>query len=126
MRVCDGPASHEKVFGPNNSADLVPGNKAAPAIASRRASDTHRNLIFGSHIAAKRHWQDRGASHTAAQSNHAILKASAIGTETGIKCFERWVEWVQRPVFNTPLDGRWRISITPLPSVRLVISPAGL
>jgi len=29
------------------------------------------------------------------------IKAGVIGTETGIKCFERWVEWVQRPVFNT-------------------------
>ena len=35
------------------------------------------------------------------------IKAGVIGTETGIKCFERWVEWVQRPVFNaTPLLGR--------------------
>src|ERR1700685_4769405 len=28
------------------------------------------------------------------------IKAGVIGTETGIKCFEHWVEWVQRPVFN--------------------------
>ena len=28
------------------------------------------------------------------------IKAGVIGTETGIKSFERWVEWVQRPVFN--------------------------
>ena len=35
------------------------------------------------------------------------IKAGVIGTETGIKSFERWVEWVQRPVFNaTPLLGR--------------------
>jgi len=35
------------------------------------------------------------------------IKAGVIGTEAGIKCFERWVEWVQRPVFNaTPLLGR--------------------
>ena len=35
------------------------------------------------------------------------IKAGVIGTETGIKCFERWVEWVQCPVFNaTPLQGR--------------------
>jgi len=35
------------------------------------------------------------------------IKAGVIGTETGIKCFERWVEWVQRPVFNaTPVLGR--------------------
>src|SRR5207253_9232887 len=35
------------------------------------------------------------------------IKAGVIGTETGIRCFERWVEWVQRPVFNTtPLLGR--------------------
>src|ERR1039458_8943323 len=35
------------------------------------------------------------------------IKAGVIGTETGIKCFERWVEWVQRPVFTaTPLQGR--------------------
>jgi hypothetical protein len=35
------------------------------------------------------------------------IKAGVIGTETGIKCFERWVEWVQRPVFNaSPLLGR--------------------
>jgi hypothetical protein len=29
------------------------------------------------------------------------IKAGVIGTEAGIQCFERWVEWVQRPVFNT-------------------------
>jgi hypothetical protein len=35
------------------------------------------------------------------------IKAGVIGTETVIKCFERWVEWVQRSVFNTtPLLGR--------------------
>ena len=35
------------------------------------------------------------------------IKAGVIGTETGVRCFERWVEWVQRPVFNTtPLLGR--------------------
>jgi hypothetical protein len=28
------------------------------------------------------------------------IKAGVIGTETGIKCFKHWVEWVQRPVFN--------------------------
>ncbi|MGB6692298.1 MAG: hypothetical protein WBE76_31025 [Terracidiphilus sp.] len=35
------------------------------------------------------------------------IKAGVIGTETGIQSFERWVQWVQRPVFNaTPLLGR--------------------
>src|SRR5256885_10907483 len=35
------------------------------------------------------------------------IKAGVIGTKTGINCFERWVEWVQRPVFNpTSLLGR--------------------
>lgn len=35
------------------------------------------------------------------------IKAGVIGTEAGIQCFERWVEWVQRPVFNnTALLGR--------------------
>ncbi|MGH7744224.1 MAG: hypothetical protein ACREQ5_05305 [Candidatus Dormibacteria bacterium] len=35
------------------------------------------------------------------------IKAGVIGTEAGIQCFERWVEWVQRPVFNpTHLLGR--------------------
>lgn len=35
------------------------------------------------------------------------IKAGVIGTATGIQRFERWVEWVQRPVFNaSPLLGR--------------------
>jgi len=35
------------------------------------------------------------------------IKAGVIGTETGIRCFERWVDWVHRPVFNAaPLLGR--------------------
>src|SRR5882762_3214341 len=35
------------------------------------------------------------------------IKAGVIGTEAGVKSFEHWVEWVQRPVFNTtPLLGR--------------------
>lgn len=35
------------------------------------------------------------------------IKAGVIATAVGIQCFERWVEWVQRPVFNTtPLLGR--------------------
>lgn len=35
------------------------------------------------------------------------VKADVIGTAAGIKCFARWVEWVQRPEFNTtPLLGR--------------------
>jgi hypothetical protein len=35
------------------------------------------------------------------------IKAGVIGTETGIQSFQRWVEWVQRPVFTaTPLQGR--------------------
>jgi len=35
------------------------------------------------------------------------IKAGVIGTASGIESFQRWVEWVQRPVFtNPPLLGR--------------------
>ena len=30
------------------------------------------------------------------------IKAGVIGTKTGIEYFQRWVEWVQRPVFTRP------------------------
>ena len=30
------------------------------------------------------------------------IKAGGIGTKSGIEYFERWVEWVQRPVFTRP------------------------
>jgi hypothetical protein len=42
----------EKFGGSNNASYLVPGNEAAPAIASSGASNSDRDLIFGSLIAA--------------------------------------------------------------------------
>jgi hypothetical protein len=42
----------EKFCGSNNASYLVPGNEAAPAMASIGASNSDRDVIFGSFIAA--------------------------------------------------------------------------
>ena len=52
-------------------------------------------------------WPSLSVSALCRAMGCAVREAGVIGTETGIKCFERWVEWVQRPVFNaSPLLGR--------------------
>lgn len=41
------------------------------------------------------------------QSKPYGIKAGVIGTESGVKSFERWVEWVQSPICSSaPLPGR--------------------
>jgi hypothetical protein len=42
----------EKFFGSNDASYLVPGNEAAPSIASSGASNSDRDLIFRGLIAA--------------------------------------------------------------------------
>jgi hypothetical protein len=50
----------EKFFGSNNASYLVLGDKATPSIASSGASNSDRDLIFGSLVAANHNpWRRR-------------------------------------------------------------------
>lgn len=46
------------------------------------------------------------------------IRAGVIGTATGIEHFKRWVEWIQRPVFN--LDPKEDIARPPFPGFESV------
>ena len=60
----------EKFCGSNNASYLVTCNKTAPAIASSGASNSNRDLIFGSIIAA---------NHNPWRSRECILHPSRLG-----------------------------------------------
>jgi hypothetical protein len=65
----------EKFFGSNNVSYPVAGDKAAPSIASISASNSDRDLIFGSLIAA---------NHNPWRRRECLFHPSPLGGTSGI------------------------------------------